>query len=160
MKDKILAGWAMSTILVLFALGAVQQEPKGPSARRDKARKEMANGNFKDAYELFEKLAIDNNTKPDAVGQDLVNAITCLQRINRVKDVDDFRERVVDMHANRWQVLMAVAGTYFRGPYHYGTIVAGKFERGHHRGGGRYVNCFERDRLRSLQLMDQAAKVA
>src|SRR5262249_14548335 len=39
---------------------------------------------------------------------------------------------------------------------HYGYIVAGKFHRGHKRGGGRYVNSMQRDRVRALQLMNQA----
>ena len=39
---------------------------------------------------------------------------------------------------------------------HYGFIVAGKFYRGNHRGGGRYVGTMERDRVRALQLMQQA----
>ena len=160
MRNKILAGWALATILVLFAQGAVQQAPKGSPDIRKKARKEMADGNFKDAYGLFEKLSLDKNTQPNMVGEDLVNAITCLQRINRVKDVDDYRERVADTHSNRWQVLMSVANTCFGGPNHYGTIIGGKFERGHHRGGGRYVNSFERDRMQALQLMEQAIRVA
>ena len=35
-------------------------------------------------------------------------------------------------------------------------IIAGEFRRGRHRGGGRYVNVFQRDRIRALQLMTQA----
>src|SRR5262249_14851911 len=37
-----------------------------------------------------------------------------------------------------------------------GYIVAGKFYRGHKRGGGRYVSTGLRDRARALQLMEQA----
>ena len=38
---------------------------------------------------------------------------------------------------------------------HFGFIVAGKFHRGQHRGGGRYVGSYERDRSRALQLLVQ-----
>ena len=38
----------------------------------------------------------------------------------------------------------------------YGYIVAGKFYRGYKRGGGKWVNTVHRDRVRALQLMQQA----
>ena len=44
--------------------------------------------------------------------------------------------------------------------FHNGVIVAGKFERGPHRGGGKFSNAFARDRVRSLQLMTQAIDAA
>ena len=160
MNTKILTGAVLSTILVLFVMGAVDREPASPSDLRKRAQKEMADGNFKDAYELFEKIALAKTMAPGLAGQATVNAITCLQRINRIKDVDDFRERVVAARSDSWKDLMAVANSYFSGPNHYGTIVAGEFERGPHRGRGRHVNSFERDRMRALQLMDQALTVA
>ena len=43
---------------------------------------------------------------------------------------------------------------------HYGTIVAGEFKRGPHRGGGRYANSVERDRVRALQLFARALELA
>jgi hypothetical protein len=39
-------------------------------------------------------------------------------------------------------------------------MVAGEFHRGHHRGGGKYVNAIARDRVRALQLMQQAMGAA
>src|SRR5262249_21158586 len=39
---------------------------------------------------------------------------------------------------------------------HFGFIIAGKFSRGQHRGGGDVVNSAQRDRARALQLMVQA----
>ena len=35
-------------------------------------------------------------------------------------------------------------------------MVAGEFHRGAHRGGGRYVNSIQRDRVRAMQLMNRA----
>ena len=55
-------------------------------------------------------------------------------------------------------MLQAAATSYFDGE-HYGFIIAGEFERGPHRGGGRYVNSFARDRIRALQLMSRAMTV-
>ena len=39
-------------------------------------------------------------------------------------------------------------------------MIGGEFERGPHRGNGRVVNSFERDRVRSLQLLNQAREWA
>ena len=39
---------------------------------------------------------------------------------------------------------------------HNGFIIGGEFERGHHRGGGEYAVSIERDRVRALQLFEQA----
>src|SRR4029079_7194002 len=41
-----------------------------------------------------------------------------------------------------------------------GFIIAGKFQRGPHRGGGKYVNASLRDRSRALQLMQAAMPLA
>ncbi|HEX8916595.1 MAG TPA: MG2 domain-containing protein, partial [Humisphaera sp.] len=66
--------------------------------------------------------------------------------------------RAVATHAGNWRLLEGAAQQYQNVP-HYGAIVAGKFVRGDRRGNdGKRVNSFERDRSRSLQLMQQAAQ--
>ncbi|MBE9542879.1 MAG: alpha-2-macroglobulin, partial [Proteobacteria bacterium] len=42
---------------------------------------------------------------------------------------------------------------------HWGYMVAGEFQRGSHRGGGKYVNALQRDRVRALQLMNRALEL-
>ncbi len=122
--------------------------------QRAAATKQMAAGNFRDAYEGFRKLALDrNNKKP--LGSDLASAVNCLRRLGRVAEIDEFREQVVETHATNWRLLSAAAKTLIDGAHH-GTIVAGQFHRGNRRGGGRYVDSTERDRVRALQLMRQA----
>ena len=101
------------------------------------------------------KLALDPDDDPLQVGNDLDTAITCLQRLGRSDEIDDFREGVIDVHKQNWRLLETAAQTYVNGE-HYGFIVAGKFYRGNQRGGGRYVNAIQRDRVRALQLMQQA----
>ncbi len=41
---------------------------------------------------------------------------------------------------------------------HYGAMVAGEFRRGSPRGQAKVVNAFERDRVRSIQLLLQATQ--
>ena len=126
--------------------------------QRDKLVKTMNAGNYKDAYEGLSKFALDHRDDPLKVDSDLTNAIQCLQRLGRVEEIDDFREAVIVVHKSNWRLLQTAADTY-TSVEHYGYIVAGKFYRGHKRGGGRYVNTFQRDRVRALQLMEQAQKL-
>src|SRR5262249_27736054 len=89
------------------------------------------------------------------VGADLELAINSLYRLGRTDEVDEFREGVIKVHEKNWRLLATAAKTYTDGD-HYGFMVAGKFQRGGHRGGGDLVNGLQRDRTRALQLMQQA----
>jgi uncharacterized protein YfaS (alpha-2-macroglobulin family) len=147
-------------LVATFVLGAGlwigAQEPS-QTDRRQRALTALQAGNFKDGYENFRKLALDPAVDPLKVGTDLIQAIQCLQRLGRQNEMDEFREAVIALHAKNWRLLVDAAKTYSQPNFeHFGYIVAGKFERGNHRGGGRFVQAFERDRVRALQLMDQA----
>ncbi|MHB9132172.1 MAG: alpha-2-macroglobulin, partial [Armatimonadota bacterium] len=122
---------------------------------RDTAVKQMQNGNWKDAYEGYSKLALNPKDDPMKVSDDLSRALQCLRNLGRVDEVDDFRETVIARHSTNWRLLFTAAQSY-QNYDHYGYIVGGNFSRGRHRGGGRYVSCHERDRVRALQLMSQA----
>jgi uncharacterized protein YfaS (alpha-2-macroglobulin family) len=128
-----------------------------PEQRRERAIKAMQAGNFKNAYEDFRKLSLDPKCDPLKVGSDMTQGLQCLQRLGRQSEMDEFREGVITAHDKNWRLLLEAAKTYTEGNYeHFGFIVAGKFERGNRRGGGRFVNAFDRDRVRGLQLLDQA----
>jgi len=118
--------------------------------------KQFQAGNYKVAFEGYEKLVLDPKNDPAQLGQDLTMALQCLAALGRVDEQDDLREKVIGVQKAQWRALWAVAETYAN-TEHYGYIVAGKYYRGHRRGGdGKYVNSFERDRIRALQLMDEA----
>ncbi|HLX61044.1 MAG TPA: alpha-2-macroglobulin family protein [Planctomycetota bacterium] len=124
--------------------------------KRDAAQKTMKAGNFKDAYAQYSALAMDPKDDPLKVGEDLANGINCLTRLGREDEVDDFREKIIEVHANNWRLLAKAAETLTPGQ-HIGFIVAGKFYRGNRRGNdGRYVSSYARDRVRALQLLSQA----
>ncbi len=128
-------------------------------SQREQAYKSYQQGNYKDAYEIYRKLALDPNDDPRLAGGDLSMATSCLQSLNRVEEIDEFREAVVGVHKNNWRLLQAAAANYLNEP-HYGFMVAGKFYRGNKRGGGNLVNANNRDRIRALQLMVQAIPMA
>ncbi|MCS7047476.1 MAG: hypothetical protein NZO58_14050, partial [Gemmataceae bacterium] len=146
-----------------LALGVVWLNAGGNpdnQKQRDFLIKTFQAGNFKDAYDGLRKLCLDPKNDPMQVGKDLDLAVQALRRLGRVDEADDFREEVIKVHANNWRLLAAAAENYSSPQVeHHGYIVAGKFYRGTKRGGARYVHTVHRDRIRSLQLMDQAYKL-
>ena len=121
--------------------------------------KKYQEGNYKEAYEGFRKLALEEKAARDRVGHFLNMGVTSLLALGRTDEIDEFRESVIKTHAQNWRLLLAAAESYLN-TEHSGFIVAGKFYRGPHRGGGKVVNSFERDRVRALQLMADAMPLA
>jgi uncharacterized protein YfaS (alpha-2-macroglobulin family) len=157
----MLRKWRLRALSSALLLGAAAvwlfaaDGASGRKERREAALKAQQQGNWKDAYEALRKLALDPADDPPEVGDDLTHAITCLQQLGRDDEIDDFREGVITAHKDNWRLLDRAARTYQDGQ-HQGYIVAGKFSRGWRRAGGRYVTAFHRDRVRALQLMQQA----
>src|SRR5258708_4129520 len=145
---------ALSAVVGFVCLVAADS-PSAPASIRDGLLKAYQAGNYKDAYDGFRKLALDPNDDPKVVGTDLEYGVSSLQQLGREEEMDELRETVIEVHKKNWRLLDAAAQNYAN-HQHYGFIVAGKFYRGHKRGGGRYVNALERDRVRALQLMQQA----
>ena len=143
-------------IAVLALVGGLfSAEPAPTQQDRDAIHKKMTDGNFKDAYEGYRRLALNKSDDPKKVGDDLHEAILCLLRLGRVDEIDGFREKVIEVHKADWRLLLVAANSYFE-VEHNGQIIAGKFSRGFSRGGGQWANAFEHDRVRALQLMQQA----
>jgi uncharacterized protein YfaS (alpha-2-macroglobulin family) len=159
-KSYVLAGLMLVIGFVFFNLSDAQSvTPQDTEDLRRSARKEYKDGNYKDALKLYEKLLVRKDAKPGMVGNDLNMAINCLVNLNRRNETDDLREIAIEHHKDNWQLLWAAARSYQHAD-HSGYIIAGRFERGSHRGGGKYANALDRDRVRALQLMVQAMKIA
>src|SRR5262245_36915678 len=124
-----------AVVLSAGALWLYAAAPDGPGSQRDNLMKAFQAGNYKDAYEGLRNLALDPQDDPAKVSQDLTTAVQCLYNLGRVDEIDDFREAVVAAHKDNWRLLDTAAHSYAQGQHH-GFIVAGKFLRGHHRGGG------------------------
>jgi uncharacterized protein YfaS (alpha-2-macroglobulin family) len=149
---------AACLLLALPVFWLVAADKTVPQSQRQGLLMAHKNGNYRDAYNGLRQLALDPTTDRLQVGQDLTVAIDCLRRLGRADEIDDFREAVIAAHPKNWRLLETAARSYADGE-HFGFIVAGKFYRGQHRGGGRYVGTFERDRTRALQLMQRALDV-
>jgi uncharacterized protein YfaS (alpha-2-macroglobulin family) len=125
---------------------------------RNLALKAFKDGNYQDAYLLYQKLCLETANDPNLIGSDLLQAWYCLRNLNRLVELDAFREDVINRHSNNWRLLRSAAASYSQNS-HWGYMVAGEFNRGPHRGGGRYVNAIQRDRVRALQLMNRALEL-
>jgi hypothetical protein len=131
-----------------------------PGDERVKANNALAAGNVKDAYETYQKLAIDPADAPDQVSHDLLNGIMCLVRLQRADEVDAFRDDVIAAHGKNWRLLQTAAQTLIVGDSS-GALIAGKFYRGPRRANdGQMVDVAERDRALALQLMAGAIPLA
>ncbi|MGQ9575058.1 MAG: alpha-2-macroglobulin family protein [Thermoguttaceae bacterium] len=149
---------AVSTLCVGLGLAGAA-EPQENEMQRQQWHKAFQAGNYRDAYEGFRKLALDPNDNPLKVGEDLRMGVQALQQLNRTNETDPFIEAVIAAHKANWRLLSAAAEVYLGLP-HQGFMIAGKFERGPHRGGGQMVNSLDRDRVRAMQLMAQAIPLA
>jgi len=128
-------------------------EPTAETVKR--AKKLVQQGNYLEAFNAYQKLLTNPKLPPREVATYLPIAINCLQRLNKTDQFDAFVESVIKAHEKEWRVLHAAANAYQR-IRHQGYLVSGKYIRGHHRGGGKSINSFTRDRVRMLQLMEQA----
>ncbi len=147
------SGFALSSTLALPP-SFLEEEEMGK-----RAIKLMKDGNFLEAYQLFEALVQKPDANPRQVPEYLRLAAQCLTRLDRVEELDKLVDDAVELHVANWRLLQAAAEVIWEAP-HAGFIVAGQFYRGGRRGRGEYVNSFERDRVRALQLMHRAIPLA
>ena len=147
---------SISLIMCIVLLTVVvRAETTDHSDIRKTAQKAAREGNWNDAFQLYQRLCLKVENDPKQIGSDLIQAWQCLQNLGRIHELDDFREKTIQRHKENWRLLQAAAESYSQNT-HWGYLVAGKFHRGSHRGGGKYVNAIQRDRVRALQLMNRA----
>ena len=116
-------------------------------------------GNYLEAYVGLRQRCLDPKTDQREVVNDLQLAVQSLQQLGRINETDELIENTIAAHGRNWRLLVAAAQQY-QSLTPYGFVIAGEFERGPHRGGGKQVYAVERDRVRSLQLNVQAMALA
>jgi tetratricopeptide (TPR) repeat protein len=144
------------TVLALTTLALAQSPPPDHAT----AQKLMRDGNYAEALEQFRSLTLEAPTERPAIElvEDFRGALDCYQQLNKVAEIDDYREAVVKEHPKDWRLLRAVAGSYAERDHH-GYLIGGEFRRGNHRGGGEVVSALARDRVRALQIFKQALEL-
>ncbi len=116
-------------------------------------------GNYQEAYVGLRQRCLDPQTDRREVIDDLPLAVQSLQQLGRINETDELVESTIAAHRQNWRLLRAAAQQY-QALSPYGFVIAGKYERGPHRGGGKQVFSAERDRVRALQLMVEAMTLA
>lgn len=145
----------LPALLLPFAL-VLLMAAKNPDDPREAARELIQQGNYAEAYDKLAGLLESQTVDPKALRIPITQAVQCLNRLNRTPEVDPLLEGLAERFAASPDVLNQIASEY-QDLEHYGYQVAGEFQRGDHRGGGLFVNSAERDRVRCLQLLMQAA---
>src|SRR5690606_10068213 len=143
----------------LLVGAAVTSQPPEESELREKSAVLFRDGNFREALDGVRTLVLNPDTDANRVSSDLVQAVQCLLQLGTVSEADALLESAATTHAKNWRLLRTVAQQYQQIPHH-GFVIAGKFERGDHRGGGVRAHVSQRDRTRSLQLIRQAIALA
>ena len=152
-RSRVITLTLAATVVLCGLAYPLAREAASMTGSRSDAQKAYNDRNYKDAYEIFRRLALDSTTsEPSQTGQDLNMAVSCLQQLNRTNEIDELREAVIDAQSKNWRAQLAAAQSYMNVD-HQGFVIAGEFERGQHRGGGQVVNAMERDRVRAMQIM-------
>ncbi|MEL0095121.1 MAG: MG2 domain-containing protein [Planctomycetaceae bacterium] len=126
---------------------------------REKAHKLYSDGNYKEAFEAYVKIATDPKSGGQPLVSDLAILFQCIQRMRYYTKWDELIEKIITVQSDDWRVLQAAAGQYQSAPK-YGIIIDNKFQRAPQRMTGAARNSQERDRIRGLQLLTQAMPLA
>ncbi len=155
----------MAALAASFQLMA--QEPEALRKERDKL---IERGLWRDALTFYQEKLMP--LSDEGSGSDLERATEALGRLNAWGEIDSLVENAVAAHAQNAMLLASAAQVYQQAP-HSGTIVGGEFSRTRGYGGrgfrgveddstassGQSVMTAWRDRVRSLQLLQQAVTV-
>src|SRR5690349_6598997 len=98
--------FVLASLLLGGGWSLIAEQPS-PADARKAAQKAQADGNFRDAFEAFERLCLDPANSTSQAVDDLQRAIQCLMQLQRLHDVDGFLEKVVVRHPDHWRVLAA-----------------------------------------------------
>ena len=130
---------------------AAQQQSPAISA----ARKLQNDGNFQEALTGYAKILELGELPSAELVEAVQGSLSCYQRLNHTSQIDGFLESLSKQYSDDWRMLSALAQSYSQ-IEHWGYRISGEFRRGNHRGGGKVINADARDRVRAMQLFQQA----
>ena len=121
------------------------------------AHKLQKDGNFKDAYEKFTKIIIDENVPVEWANHALERSQECLINLEGYEEIDLLIQKFIKPRQKNWQAYK-FAGLAYSRVNHGGHIVNGKFKRGyyHHRFRAPWVDSVEYDRNLAISYFEKA----
>lgn len=147
----------LSTVLLLS--GALLMSPFGrgeqetPVEALGRGLKLQKQGHHREALAVLEPLLVKPGLESHERIKTLEAAVNCVRNLNEAHRADALREQVAAAFPRDWQVMGFVAQSLLDAE-DFGFVVAGEFQRGHHRGGGEYASPVDRDRVRALQILN------
>ncbi|MDR0870903.1 MAG: alpha-2-macroglobulin [Planctomycetaceae bacterium] len=141
-------------IVLLFAMATVQADAAENPV--EKGQQLLRDNLPKDALELLRPWVLNEKTQNSDPALTLI--IQCLQRLNRMAEIDTFLEDAVKIHKDDWKVLWTVGDLYIQFSYTGGSLIGNKYQRGVYT--GKRVFSTDRDRVRALQLFKDAVPLA
>ncbi|MEM9184949.1 MAG: MG2 domain-containing protein [Planctomycetota bacterium] len=148
--------WLAASLTACLAAGKPILAAEAPP--ETSADKLLADGNWAEAYQRYRAELLANQLLRADGARAIANAANCLGRLNRQSELDGFLEAVVEASGDDWRRLAAAAAAYRDAP-HYGATVDDEFVRGRPRGRAAWTQSAARDRVRALQLYEQAILV-
>ncbi len=139
-------------LFVALSLISMHVEAKDPSTMN--AGQHFKEGNWAEALAQYRQELDSAKGTPKHLQQ----AISCLQNLNRIDQVDELLGTVVRRHPDSAELHAAVGEAYQRIP-EYGAIVAGEFVRGNQRGNNPIVQVGEIDRIKSINHLLKAIEL-
>jgi alpha-2-macroglobulin len=121
----------VALIAIAIALTPTNAHAENAPASLASLLKMQQDGNFKTAYDGLRSLVLSNDAAETELPKAFDAAIECLRQLNRVDEIDAFREEAVKAHTDNWRLLAAVAQSNLN-VEHYGYMIGGEFRRGHH----------------------------
>jgi len=136
--------------VLLLVLGILSSTFAAESWRTlvQKADNDLRDNNCKDAFSLYKKVLLEYKADPQIYS----NAVASLKKARLENEFDSLFTAVAEKYGKNPSMAVALAKSKMR-VSDYGYIIAGKFVRGYHRGGGDRVSCRERDRVEALRLL-------
>ncbi len=157
--------FAAAAILFGLTVSPVYSQPTENSMTPYAKGKELYDkGLFKDAVDLLRPWILDPKSAEvadkEAVPEGIAMVVQALQRLNRTAELDGFLVEGADVHRENWRNVTKIADTYFRSIPHDGYIIDDEFERGGHRGGGKWADAREGDLVLAMRLYAEAMPLA
>ncbi len=139
-----------------IAMSVLGAAPEDEARLRVQAKQLSTQGNWKDAFDIFRKLAESPDSNPQKVSEDLSAAVQCLAQLGRISESDDLIHKSVAAHPANARLLFQAAMQMISLP-HYGMVSANQFERApNNRSSGAWVEVNELDRSQAIRWMEQA----
>ena len=140
--------WLQALLLALMPLSA---KALNTTDALRQVQELINQGNHREAADLGKKTLLAKE-----VSSKLFTAtLQALRNLNADMEQEELVEAVVKIHPTEWDILFE-AGRAYQQINHGGNLIDGLFQRGQYRNQGKQVQTSLKDRVRALQLLEQA----